>query len=210
MNKNKYVVTITRQFGSLGRPIAQSMSEKLGVEFYDRDLVDQAAKKLKLPYSTVEEEEEAAEVDNTTAQARRNPFFRMMFPFGKGTNDVQDRIFEAQQNIIRFLAEKESCIIVGRCSDFILSEVENSMHIFIYAPYEKRVENCVKSLGMEEDEARRMILAVDEARDAYHLQYAGYKPDDKNHKHILIDSSLLGTEGTADYLAELVKKRFGE
>ena len=195
MNKNKYVVTITRQFGSLGRPIAQSMSEKLGVEFYDRDLVDQAAKKLKLPYSTVEEEEEAAEIDN---------------PFGKGTNDVQDRIFEAQQNIIRFLAEKESCIIVGRCSDFILSEVENSMHIFIYAPYEKRVENCVKSLGMEEDEARRMILAVDEARDAYHLQYAGYKPDDKNHKHILIDSSLLGTEGTADYLAELVKKRFGE
>lgn len=202
MSKSKYVVTITRQFGSLGRPIARKMADKLGIEYYDRDIVDQAAKKLNLPVSVVNEEEESAK------KIHVNPFSRMMYPLGKGTSTTQDEIFQAQQNIIKFLAEKETCVIVGRCSDFTLEEMENAVHIYIYAPYEVRVEHCVKDLHMEINEARRMIVAVDEARDSYHMQYAGYKPDDKNHKDILIDSSFLGVEGTADYLVEAIKRRF--
>lgn len=202
MSKSKYVVTITRQFGSLGRPIARKMADKLGIEYYDRDIVDQAAKKLNLPVSVVNEEEESAK------KIPVNPFSRMMYPLGKGTSTTQDEIFQAQQNIIKFLAEKETCVIVGRCSDFTLEEMENVVHIYIYAPYETRVEHCVKDLHMEINEARKMIVAVDEARDSYHMQYAGYKPDDKNHKDILIDSSFLGVEGTADYLVEAVKRRF--
>lgn len=202
MSKSKYVVTITRQFGSLGRPIARKMADKLGIEYYDRDIVDQAAKKLNLPVSVVNEEEESAK------KILVNPFSRMMYPLGKGTSTTQDEIFQAQQNIIKFLAEKETCVIVGRCSDFTLEEMENVVHIYIYAPYEARVEHCVKDLHMEINEARKMIVAVDEARDSYHMQYAGYKPDDKNHKDILIDSSFLGVEGTADYLVEAVKRRF--
>ena len=200
--KSKYVVTITRQFGSLGRPIARKMSEKLGIEYYDRDLVDQAAQKLHLPVSVVDEVEESAK------KVMTNPFSRMMYPLGKGTDAMQDKIFEAQQNIIKFLAEKETCIIVGRCSDFILSDMENAMHIYIYAPYEARVEHCVKDLNMEIGEARRMIVAVDEARDSYHMNFSGYMPDDKNHKDILIDSSFLGVEGTADYLVDAVRRKF--
>lgn len=202
MSKSKYVVTITRQFGSLGRPIARKMADKLGIEYYDRDIVDQAAKKLNLPVSVVNEEEESAK------KILVNPFSRMMYPLGKGTSTTQDEIFQAQQNIIKFLAEKETCVIVGRCSDFTLEEMENVVHIYIYAPYEARVEHCVKDLHMDINEARKMIVAVDEARDSYHMQYAGYKPDDKNHKDILIDSSFLGVEGTADYLVEAVKRRF--
>lgn len=202
MSKSKYVVTITRRFGSLGRPIARKMSEKLGIEYYDRDLVDQAAKKLNLPVSVVDEEEEMAK------KIISNPFSRMMYPLGKGTSDTQDKIFQAQQNIIKFLAEKETCIIVGRCSDFTLSDMENSMHIFIYAPYEVRVRHCVEDLQMDVDEARKMIVAVDEARDSYHMNFAGYYPDDKNHKDIMIDSSFLGVEGTADYLVEAVRRKF--
>ena len=175
MSKSKYVITITRQFGSLGRPIAKRMSELLGIEFYDRDLVY---------------------------------LRRMQFPLGKNTNSRQDEIFEAQQNIIKFLADKETCIIVGRCSDFLLSEEENALHIFIYAPYEKRVDNCVTDLKMDVKEARKLIVDVDEARDSYHMHYAGYYPDDKNHKDIMIDSSLLGVEGTAEYLVELVRRKF--
>ena len=202
MSKSKYVVTITRQFGSLGRPIARKMADKLGIEYYDSDIVDQAAKKLNLPVSVVNEEEESAK------KILVNPFSRMMYPLGKGTSTTQDEIFQAQQNIIKFLAEKETCVIVGRCSDFTLEEMENVVHIYIYAPYEARVEHCVKDLHMDINEARKMIVAVDEARDSYHMQYAGYKPDDKNHKDILIDSSFLGVEGTADYLVEAVKRRF--
>lgn len=204
MTKSKYVVTITRQFGSLGRPIARQMSEILNIGYYDRDLVDEAANKLKLPVSLVDREEESAK------KMVVSPFARMKYPLGKGTSETQDAIFEAQQNIIRFLAEKETCIIVGRCSDFILEEMENAMHIYIYAPYEERVHHCVNNLQMDIQEARQMIVEVDEARDSYHMHYAGYLPDDKNHKDILIDSSFLGVEKTAQYLAEAVRRKFGE
>ena len=203
MTKSKYVVTITRQFGSLGRPIAKRMSEILDIGYYDRDLVDEAAKKLKLPVSVVDKEEESAK------KVPLNPFTRMKYPLGKGTSDTQDAIFEAQQNIIQFLAEKETCIIVGRCSDFILEEMKNSMHIYIYAPYDVRVQQSVENLKLELSEARQMIVDVDEARDSYHMHYAGYLPDDKNHKDIMIDSSFLGVEKTAQFLAEAVRRKFG-
>lgn len=204
MSHSRYVVTITRQFGSMGRPIARKMAEMLGIEYYDRDLVDQAAEKLNLPVSVISEVEEKAN------SLSKNPFFRMASPLGSGTTTTQDKIFEVQQNIIKFLAEKETCVIVGRCADFTLSEMENAIHIYIYASYEARLEHCIKDLGMEEDEARRMMAAVDKARESYHMNFAGYMPDDKSHKDILIDSSLLGVEGTAEYLVELVKKKFGE
>ena len=151
MGKSKYVVTITRQFGSMGRPIAKKMAEKLGIEYYDRDIVDQAAKKLNLPVSVVDE------VEETAKKVKASPF---------------------------------------------------AMHIYIYAPYEVRVEHCVKDLNIEVEEARKMIVAVYEARDSYHMQYAGYHPDDKNHKSILVDSSFLGVEGTADFLVDAVKRKF--
>ena len=203
MTKSKYVVTITRQFGSLGRPIAKRMSEILDIGYYDRDLVDEAAKKLKLPVSVVDKEEESAK------KVPLNPFTRMKYPLGKVTSDTQDAIFEAQQNIIQFLAEKETCIIVGRCSDFILEEMKNAMHIYIYAPYDVRVQQSVDNLKMDIQEARQMIVDVDEARDSYHMHYAGYLPDDKNHKDIMIDSSFLGVEKTAQFLAEAVRRKFG-
>lgn len=203
MDNKKYVITIARQFGSMGRPIAMKLSEILGVEFYDRDIVDQAAKKLNLPASIVDENEESAK------EVFRNTYSRMQFPLGRQkSTEVQDNIFEAQKNIINFLAEKESCIIVGRCGDFILSEMDNVIHIFIYAPYEERLKHCTNELGLSTEEGKRMIKKVDEAREAYHLQYAGFKPDDYKYKDIMIDSSLLGVDGTAEYLAALIKKKF--
>lgn len=203
MDNKKYVITIARQFGSMGRPIAMKLSEILGVEFYDRDIVDQAAKKLNLPVSIVDENEESAK------EVFRNTYSRMQFPLGRQkSTEVQDNIFEAQKNIINFLAEKESCIIVGRCGDFILSEMDNVIHIFIYAPYEERLKHCTNELGLSTEEGKRMIKKVDEAREAYHLQYAGFKPDDYKYKDIMIDSGLLGVDGTAEYLAALIKKKF--
>lgn len=204
MSQSRYVVTITRQFGSMGRPIAKKMAQMLGIEYYDRDLVDQAAKKLNLPVSVVDEVEEKAN------GLSHNPFFRMANPLGSGTTNTQDKIFEAQQNIIKFLAEKETCIIVGRCADFTLSDMENAIHIYIYASYEARLEHCIKDLKMDEAEAKSMIVAVDKARDSYHKNFTGYMPDDKAHKDIMINSSLLGVDGTAEYLVDLIRKKFGE
>ncbi|MCH4039273.1 MAG: cytidylate kinase-like family protein [Eubacteriales bacterium] len=204
MGKSKYVITINRQFGSLGRPIAKRLAEKLGIGYYDRDLIDKAAKALDLPASVIDEEEEKAEGHVSV------PFRTMLYPLGKGTSDMQDKIFHAQENLIRFLSENETCVIVGRCSDFVLLDRENSMHIYIYAPYQDRLKNSIEALKLSKDAAKKMIRDVDAARDNYQMHYAGYHPYDIRYKDILVNSSLYGVEGTADFLADAVKRRFGE
>ncbi|GLB31146.1 cytidylate kinase [Lacrimispora amygdalina] len=196
--KEKFVVTITRQFGSLGRPIARMVSENLGIEYYDRDIVEMTSKDLNLPVSAVSDVEESA----------KSAFFNMNYPLGMGTTAIQDSVFAVQKKIIIDLAERESCIIVGRCADHILEDYKNIIHIFIYAPYEARLKNCVERLNMRPDEARKMIASVDKARESYHRHYCGYVMSDKEHKHVMIDSSLLGVEGTCEILTEIIRKKF--
>jgi len=105
----KFVITINRNFGSLGRPIAKRLSELLNVEYYDRDIVEAAAKKMNLPVSVISRIEE-----------KRSGFFSMLFPLGNDSPEHQRAVFEAQSEIIRDIAAKESCIIVGRCADYVL------------------------------------------------------------------------------------------
>ncbi len=195
---DKFVVTIARQFGSLGRPIARKVSEMIGIEYYDREIVDMAAKKLELPVSAISDNEEIA----------KSAFFNMSYPLGMGTTTIQDTIFSTQKKIILDLAEKESCIIVGRCADYILNDHKNIIKIFIYAPYTERLRNCVESLNMQPDEAKKMIADVDKAREAYHRHYCGFSMSDKDYKHIMLDSSLLGVDGTCEVLVQMIKKRF--
>lgn len=195
----KFSVSLSRQFGSLGRPIARRMSEILGVEYYDRDIVDMVAKKINLSVKEISDAEETA----------FSGFGRMRMPLGLGTTDRQDKIFKTQCEIIQELAEKESCIIVGRCSDSILEDKENHLNIFVYAPYEERIVNCVNELGMDTKGAKKMILDVDRARDAYHLRYTKYLPNDVNHMDVMINSAVYGVEETAQILSIMIKKKFG-
>lgn len=195
----KYCVTINRQFGSLGRPIAREISEILGIEYYDRDIVEATSRKLNLPVSTISTQEETS---------FKTSFFNMLFPLGDSSKDNQDKIFDVERQIILNLADKESCIIVGRCADFILKDYKDCINIFIYAPKEARFDNCVNILNMKPAEARRMITEVDKARDNYYRNYAGYALEDIEHKHIMIDSSLFGVHVTAQVLAKMIKKRF--
>lgn len=194
----RFAVTITREFGSMGRPIAKKAAEMLGIECYDRDIVEETAKKMNLPLSVVSKEEESA----------KTAFFNMKYPLGMGTSEMQDNIFITQQKIINQLVEKESCFIVGRCSDYILKNMENAFHVYIYASFEDKLRNCVELLGMKEEEARKMIVDVDKARASYHKHYAGYAMNDIRYKNLMIDSSLIGVDGTAELLADLVRRKF--
>lgn len=193
-----YTVTITRQFGSMGRTIAQHLAKELNIEFYDRDIVEKTAQQFQLPVSKISDSEEAASYH----------FWKRMFPLGTDEQYLQDLIFDAQKDIILDFAAKSSCIIVGRCSDAILEEHDNNFNIYIYAPVEKRVENCIHYLSMTESEARKTIEKVDKAREAYHKRYAGFLPGDAEHKQLVIDSSLLGPEETAVWIAQFLKKYF--
>lgn len=190
----KFVITITRQFGSMGRPIAKKLADALSVNYYDRDIVDMAAKKMNMPVSIIGELEESVQ----------GSFFRMKYPLGMGTSEIQDRIFAEQRKIIQDIASKESCVIVGRCSDFILKEYPNSIHIYIYAPDDFRFDNCINDFKMQPDEAKRMMVEVDKARERYHKEYAGYLPQDCRYKNLCIDSSSLGVDGTVTYIKNFV------
>lgn len=195
----KFVVTITREFGSLGRPIAKRLSELLNVNFYDRDIVEASAKRMNLPVSVISKSEE-----------KKSSFFEMMFPLGTESAEQQNAIFECQSRIISELAAKESCIIVGRCSDYVLADEPNAVHVYIYAPYADRLANCVGTLGMDKTEAKRMIAEVDKARISYHKHFAKFTPSDPEHKHIIINSALMEVEGTAQALAAIVRQQFGD
>lgn len=195
---SKYVITITRQFGSLGRPIAKRLSEILNIEYYDRDIVEASSRQLNLPVSVISQHEE--KVSN---------FFEMLFPLGTQDTSHQKKIYKTQEQIIRDLAAKESCIIVGRCSDYILRNEPNAMHVYIYAPLDARMKNCVDTLLMSKYEAEKMIYDVDKARKAFHKAYTGYVPGEPSTKDVMLNSAYLGVEGTADLLADIAVKKFG-
>lgn len=194
-----YTITINRQFGSLGRPIAQKLSELLSIEYYDRDIVDNACKKTGLSVKEVSDLEENAKTD----------YLYMRFPLGKVTTNRQNFIFNVQSKFIRETAEKEDCIIVGRCAEHILSEKKKLLRIYIYAPYEARLRNCTDILMLEHDTALKMIDSVDKARNIYHKKYTGYVPSDLDHVDLMINSDLLGVDGSAEMIAEIAKKKFG-
>lgn len=196
---NKYYITISRQFGSLGRAIAHELSERLGIEYYDRDIVEEASRKMNLPVSTISKQEE---------KSLKTSFINMLFPLGNDSEEQQDAIFKVQREIILNKADISSCIIVGRCADYVLKDKKQCLNIFIYAPEEVRFENCVNVLKMPPSTARKMMHDVDYARELYWRRYAKYSLTDFNHRQLMIDSSLLGVHGTAELIADIVQKKF--
>ena len=190
-------ITINRQFGSLGWPIAVKLAEMLGIEYYDRDIVEETAKQLGIPLAQASEQEEAI----------HTRFGHMAFPLGAGSAETQQQIFDTQTQIIQRLAARGSAIFVGRCADSILQN-QNCLRVFIYAPKAKRYLNCVNTLDMSPTEAKRMIERVDRARDRYCKKYARRLPSDPEYTHLQVDSSLFGVTGTAELLATVAREYF--
>lgn len=191
--KKTFAITITRQFSCNGRLIAEALSEELGIEFYDKVLVKEVAKKLHLSPELI------SGVEETTKKT--------FMPFGMG-HTLQDDIFNAQTEIIKELANKESGIFVGRLSDYVLTDNPNNLSIYLFTSYENRVQNCIDRWGMSEKEAKKSIERVDQARENYRKKYA---PDYDNvfaNRQIMLDSSYFGAEGTAQLIAQIARKKF--
>ncbi|MDF1618106.1 cytidylate kinase-like family protein [Petrocella sp. FN5] len=191
-----YVITISRQFASLGRTIAQELSKRLGIEFYDRDIVEAAAKRMELPVSIISDEEEQA----------NNAFLKRKHLLGLGVVPLDDEIFQVEANIIQDLTARESCIIVGRCSHYLLKDHPKSLHIYVYAPYEARLHNCMNVLQMDEKTAHSMIREVDKDREVYRKRYAKGMDNIYDAFDLMIDSSRFGVEGTVSVLTDIVKQ----
>ena len=193
----KYVITISRQFASMGRSIAKKLAEELGIEFYDRDIVEQTARRMGLPVSTISDTEESA----------NNIYYKRIYPLGMAIKSMQDEVFMVQQNIIRDLADRESCIIVGRCADEVLKDHPRLLNVHVFAPKADRLRNCVEKLGMDEATAKKTLPRVDKSRAGYHKVYGG--GDEYVNCHLMLNSSQFGIQASAHLLALIARDRFG-
>lgn len=151
----------------------------------DRDIVEATARRMQLPVSMISNEEEQG----------NELFEKRKYPLGSGLTSLKDEIFQVQSNIIQDLASRESCIIVGRCGHYVLREHPRSLHLYIYAPYEDRLRNCIEVLRMDEKTAHKMIKEVDKARDAYRRFYAKGSESIFDAFDIMLDSHRFGIEG---------------
>lgn len=182
----------------MGRTIAEKMAGILGIDFLDRDIVTETAKRMQHPVSVVSSEEE-----NTGRY-----LLRKKYPFNAGIYNITDEIFYVQQNIIRDAAKKGPCIIVGRCADSILRDYKNTLNVYIYAPFEKRLRNCIDELRMEEKSAARTIREIDRARLNYQKKYCPEVTSIFDHKDIMLDSSRFEFDEAAEILANIVRLRW--
>lgn len=193
-----YVITISRQFASMGRSIAALLSQQLGINFYDRDIVEETSKRLGYSISDISKLEEG-EMESHASK---------IFPLGKGNKDVRDRVYMTQNNIITDLAKKESCIIVGRCAEYILKDYPRRFSVYVYAPRESRLKNCVESLKMNEKDAAKTMDAVDLARERFRKEYGQHNKSLFDAHHLKLNSSYFGIKGSADVLSKLIKDLF--
>jgi len=194
----KVIVTIGREFGSGGREIGLKLSEKLGIPFYDKELILHTAEKTNLEESIIEKYDEQ---HSFPAFSSSNIFDIYQMP-------MSDRIYIAQADVIRDIAAKESCIIVGRCADFILDDNPNVFKVFITAPMKDKVERKRPILeGKKDSEIENHIAKIDKKRAKYYTYYTDRTWGKASTYNLCIDSSILGIDGTVELIAKAIETR---
>lgn len=184
MNK---VITISREYGSGGRELGVKLAEKLGIPFYDKELIGMIAKEGNIEESVLKANDEVVpDLDNYSAR-EIPPYYQIA---------MTERIFKVQAKVIQDLADKGPCVIVGRCADAILSD---SVDIFVFSDLESRIKRiCGTVDGMSPDTARLEILHMDKKRKAYHQYYSGKEWGIMTDYHLCINSGLTGVDGCLD------------
>ena len=200
----KRIITISREFGSGGRFIGEEVAKKLGIAYYDKNIINEIAEKSGLSPEYIQENAELSPKKGLFAYA-----FSGRDITGKS---VEDMVYEAQRNIILELAEKEPCVIIGRNADYILKDTEGIQLVraFIYAPNDVRVHNIMESHNLSEKDAKLLLDEKDKRYHKRHLALTGSNRGDRHNRDILINSDFLGIQGTAEYLEDLIAKKYGK
>ena len=197
----KSVITISREFGSGGRTIGRIVAEKLGFAFYDQDLILKVAKESGLAEQIVEKYDEYATHKNSLLYA-----LALSAGAGAGgTLSFVSRVQHAQAKIITELANKGSCVIVGRGGDYILRGREDCLHAFIHADMQFRAERVVRLYGDNGQKPEQRLRDKDERRKLYYRSFTMREWGDMHNYHIALDSGALGMETCVDILVALAK-----
>ena len=202
--KNR-IVTISRQFGSGGREIGQKISEKLGIPFYDKELLARAAKESGFCEEILEHHDE-----RPTSSFLYN---LVMDTYSMGYNSLafsdmplSHKLFLAQFDAIKKIADEGPCVIVGRCADYALADRDNLFSIFIHAAMNSRIDRISQKYNLSADKARDMIRKNDKQRAAYYNYYASSKWGHSDTYDLSISSSYLGIDNTVDMICDIIKR----
>lgn len=195
-----HVITISREFGSMGRQIGRRVAELLGYKYLDRDILEATADKMDVSLHEIMLLE-----DN-----RFDDYQRMAYPFGFGSGVMQRKMFQVQSELIREYAEKEDCVIIGRCADYILRDYPNVFSVFVYATYLDRIENSVTKLGIKASEAKIIVDEVDYARTLCYKKFTSTEFNTTKYRDLLINSSVLGGARTAELIVDMSQAYFSK
>ena len=187
------VITIGCEYGAKGNAIGKKIAQDLGIKFYDRDLVDEIIKEVGIPTDIMDRVEEGGTIAGKGAQGDvRGSFSKYA--------DLTDRAIHVQKQIIRKLAQKEACVTEGI----------QLVRAFIYAPNDVRVHNIMESHNLSEKDAKLLLDEKDKRYHKRHLALTGSNRGDRHNRDILINSDFLGIQGTAEYLEDLIAKKYGK
>ena len=180
------VITIAREYGSGGRFVGSLVSKKLGVPFYDKEIISLSAKKAGLSEEYVE----------MTDEKKKSASYE---------NNNDDRLFIAETKVIEKLAKKESCVIVGRCADYILKDNKDTIKVFLYSDDESKVNRAVKYYGLDKKNALKQIKKINKERQKHYKFYTNREWTNQNNYDLSINVDKYGVEKTADIICDFVK-----
>lgn len=205
--EDKFVINIGRQLGSGGKSVGERIARQLGVQLYDKQLINLAAEQSGLCPELFEkvDEKEAKSLFSTLIGYLRAPFAG---DDGGMTNVLSnDALFKIQSDVIRDIAARESCVFVGRCADYILREHPRCVNVFITADEDDRCARLCRSHGIAPGEARTMMARTDARRADYYNYYSSRTWGVAATYHLCVNSSVLGIEGTADFVLEFAARK---
>lgn len=188
----KFVITIARQYGSGGRTVGQMLAKELGVEYYDKDLIIKASEESGINIALFADADEKSK-NIFKRFKKKNYGGEVLSPSDKNFNS-EENLFNYQAKIIRELAEKESCIIIGRAADYILKDRDDVISVFVHAPQWFLLEQAGKKVSKKGKDLEKYIAKIDKERAEYYKNHTGREWTDARNYDLCLDSSKLGFE----------------
>ncbi len=206
MSRDKYVITIARQYGSGGRTIGQMLSEKLQIPYYDRDLIRLASDDSGINEAMFEKADE--KVKGGLFHPAEKIYQGELLPPESREFTSDDNLFNYQAKIIRDLAEKESCIIIGRCADYILRDRDDVLSVFVHAPRDYCLMQAEIKLHISGKELEKRVTDIDRYRADYYKYHTGREWTDARNYDLCLNSSKLGFDRCVEEICAYMKVRF--
>ena len=200
----KKIVTISRQYGSGGRYIGENLAKAMGVPCYDEKLIDMVAKESGFAQSFVAEKGERMTGSLLFNIASSLSFANNVFSTNNGVT-LHDEIYFTQNRIIKELADKGPCVIVGRCADYILREREDCLNVFIFADNESKIERAEKYFNITREEAPAVLKKKDKARANHYKYYTDQEWGMASNYDLCLNSGLIGIEGCVKAIQQVLE-----